>query len=161
MTFIALVIGLLLAVADQVIKYFISVNLKPVGSVTVIDNILDLTYVENRGVAFGMFSGMRWIFIALTVLLVCAIIFYMFKKKPQSKLFYVCTALIVGGGIGNLIDRIFYGYVIDYISLSFFQPVCNFADYCITIGTVLLVIYVLFFTNEFNKQKKVKASSDE
>lgn len=161
MTFIALVIGLLLAVADQVIKYFISVNLKPVGSVTVIDNILDLTYVENRGVAFGMFSGMRWIFIALTVLLICAIIFYMFKKKPQSKLFYVCTALIVGGGIGNLIDRIFYGYVIDYISLSFFQPVCNFADYCITIGTVLLVIYVLFFTNEFNKQKKVKASSDE
>lgn len=161
MTFVAIAIGLILAVADQVIKYFVSVNLKPVGSVTVIDNILDFTYVENRGVAFGMFSGMRWIFIVLTVLLICLIIFYMFKKKPQSKLFYVCTALIVGGGIGNLIDRIFYGYVIDYISLSFFEPVCNFADYCITVGTVLLVVYVLFFTNETKKQNKVKVSSNE
>ncbi|MCH5296499.1 MAG: signal peptidase II [Ruminococcus sp.] len=161
MIFLALAIGLFIAAADQVIKYFISTNLKPVGSVTVIDNILDFTYVENRGVAFGMFSGMRWIFIVLTALLICAIVIYMFKKKPQSKLFYVCVALIVGGGIGNLIDRIFYGYVIDYISLSFFQPVCNFADYCITVGTFLLVIYVLFFAKGFNEQKKVKASGDE
>lgn len=161
MTFVAIAIGLLLAVLDQVIKYFVSADLKPMGSVTVIDNILNFTYVENRGVAFGMFSGMRWVFIALTALLICAIIIYMFKRKPQSKLFYVCVALIIGGGIGNLIDRIFYGYVIDYISLSFFSPVCNFADYCITIGTALLVIYVLFFSKEFNEQKKVKAKKDE
>lgn len=161
MTFVAIAIGLLLAVLDQVIKYFVSADLKPMGSVTIIDNILNFTYVENRGVAFGMFSGMRWVFIALTALLICAIIIYMFKRKPQSKLFYVCVALIIGGGIGNLIDRIFYGYVIDYISLSFFSPVCNFADYCITIGTALLVIYVLFFSKEFNEQKKVKAKKDE
>ncbi len=149
MTFIALAIGLVLAVADQVIKYFITVDLKPIGSVTVINNIL------------GMFSGMRWIFIVLTALLICAIIIYMFRKKPKCKLFYACVALIVGGGIGNLIDRIFYGYVIDYISLSFFDPVCNFADYCITVGTVLLVIYVLFFSKDLNEQKKVKASGNE
>lgn len=161
MIFITLVVGVLLAALDQVIKYFISINLKPIGSVTVIDNILNFTYVENRGVAFGMFSGMRWIFIALTTILICAIVIYMFKKKPQSKLFYVCVALIVGGGIGNLIDRIFYGYVIDYISLSFFKPVCNFADYCITIGTVLLVVYLLFISKEFKEQKKVKASENE
>ena len=161
MTFVAIAIGLLIAVLDQVIKYFVSADLKPIGSVTVIDNVLNFTYVENRGVAFGMFSGMRWVFIALTALLICAIIIYMFKRKPQSKLFYVCVALIIGGGIGNLIDRIFYGYVIDYISLSFFSPICNFADYCITIGTVLLVIYVLFFSKEFNEQKKVKAKKDE
>lgn len=161
MIFITLAVGVLLAALDQVIKYFISINLKPMGSVTIIDNILDFTYVENRGVAFGMFSGMRWIFIALTTILICAIVIYMFKKKPQSKLFYVCVALIVGGGIGNLIDRIFYGYVIDYISLSFFKPVCNFADYCITIGTVLLVVYLLFISKEFKEQKKVKASENE
>lgn len=161
MIFITLTVGVLLAALDQVIKYFISINLKPIGSVTVIDNILNFTYVENRGVAFGMFSGMRWIFIALTTILICAIVIYMFKKKPQSKLFYVCVSLIVGGGIGNLIDRIFYGYVIDYISLSFFKPVCNFADYCITIGTVLLVVYLLFISKEFKEQKKVKASENE
>lgn len=161
MIFITLAVGVLLAALDQVIKYFISINLKPIGSVTVIDNILNFTYVENRGVAFGMFTGMRWIFIALTTIMICAIVIYMFKKKPQSKLFYVCVALIVGGGIGNLIDRIFYGYVIDYISLSFFKPVCNFADYCITIGTVLLVVYLLFISKEFKEQKKVKASENE
>lgn len=161
MTFIALAVGLLLAVADQVIKYFISVDLKPVGSVTIIDNVLDFTYVENKGVAFGMFSGMRWIFIILTALLICAIIFYMFKKKPRSKLFYTSVALIIGGGVGNLIDRIFYGYVIDYISLSFFNPICNFADYCITVGTILLVIYILFFSKDISGQKKVKASENE
>lgn len=161
MAYITLAIGLILAALDQVIKYFISINLKPIGSVTIIDNILDFTYAENSGVAFGMFSGMRWIFIALTAILICAIVVYMFKKKPESKLFYACVALIVGGGIGNLIDRVFFGYVIDYISLSFFKPVCNFADYCITAGTVLLVIYVLFFSKEIKEQKKVKASKDE
>ena len=65
------------------------------------------------------------------------------------------AGLIIGGGIGNLIDRIFYGYVIDYISLSFFPPVCNFADYAITIGTILLIIYVLFFSNTFDNSEKV------
>ena len=63
-------------------------------------------------------------------------------------------AVIIGGGIGNLIDRIFYGYVIDYISLSFFPPVCNFADYCITVGTVLLMVYVLFFSEVGKKELK-------
>lgn len=158
MPVIALIIGVLIVAVDQIIKYFVSVNLQPIGSVSVIDNLFSLTYVENKGVAFGMFSGMRWIFIAFTVVLIGIIVFYMFKKKPQSKLFYVCTALIIGGGIGNLIDRFFYGYVIDYLSVSFFPPVCNFADYCITIGTVLLIVYLLFFTGE--NKRKVKAEND-
>lgn len=156
MPFIALIIGLVVAGADQLIKYFVSTNLKPVGSVDVINNVFSLTYVENRGVAFGMFENMRWIFIALTSALIIAIIIYMFSKKPTSKLFYVCAALIIGGGIGNLIDRIFYGYVIDYLSLSFFPPVCNFADYCITIGTIILMIYVLFFTNTLKNDKRIE-----
>ena len=75
----------------------------------------------------------------------------------QCKFFYICSALIVGGGIGNLIDRIFYGYVIDYLSLSFFPPVCNFADYCITAGTVMLIIYVMFFA----ESKKADANKPE
>jgi signal peptidase II len=156
MPFIALVIGALLVIADQVIKYFVSLYLQPVGSVSVIDNIFSLTYVENRGVAFGMFANMRWIFVVLTILVIIAIIFLMFKKRPDSKLFYTSAALIIGGGIGNLIDRVLYGYVIDYLSLSFFPPVCNFADYCITIGTILLVIYVLFFSSSTKDNKKVK-----
>lgn len=154
MPYIAFAIGVALAAIDQVIKFFVNANLKEVGSVSVIDNLLSFTYVENNGVAFGSFAGNRWIFVVLTTALIAAILIYMFKKKPQSKLFYASVALIVGGGIGNFIDRVLYGYVIDYISLSFFPPVCNFADYCITVGTVLLMIYVLFFTSTGKKDLK-------
>lgn len=154
MPYIAVAIGVALAAIDQVIKFFVNANLKEVGSVSVIDNLLSFTYVENNGVAFGSFAGNRWMFVVLTTALIAAILIYMFKKKPQSKLFYASVALIVGGGIGNFIDRVLYGYVIDYISLSFFPPVCNFADYCITVGTVLLMIYVLFFTSTGKKDLK-------
>lgn len=154
MPFIALAIGLLIVIIDQAIKYFIATGLKPVGELSVIDGLFKLVYTENRGVAFGMFQNMRWIFVAVTSILLFAIIFYMFRKRPSGKLFYVSAGLIIGGGIGNLIDRIVLGYVIDYLSLSFFSPVCNFADYCITIGVILLVIYVLFFTDTFKSKKE-------
>ena len=160
MPFISLIVGAVLVIIDQIIKYFVSAYLQPVGSVSVIDNIFSLTYVENKGVAFGMFSDMRWIFVVLTSILLVIIIFYMFKKRPKGKFFYVCAALIIGGGIGNLIDRIFYGYVIDYLSLSYFPPVCNFADYCITAGTIMLVIYLLFFSDILDSSKKAKIKND-
>ena len=160
MPFFSLIVGAVLVVIDQVIKYFVSAYLQPVGSVSVIDNLFSLTYVENKGVAFGMFSDMRWVFVALTSVLLAFIIFYMFKKRPKGKFFYICAALIIGGGIGNLIDRIFYGYVIDYLSLSFFPPVCNFADYCITAGTIMLVIYLLFFSDVLDSSKKAKIKND-
>lgn len=160
MPFISLIVGAILVIIDQIIKYFVSVYLQPVGSVSVIDNLFSLTYVENKGVAFGMFSDMRWVFIALTSVLLAIIIFYMFRKRPKGKFFYICAALIIGGGIGNLIDRIFYGYVIDYLSLSFFPPVCNFADYCITAGTIMLVIYLLFFSDVLDSSKKAKIKND-
>lgn len=160
MPFISLIVGAVLVIIDQIIKYFVSAYLQPVGSVSVIDNLFSLTYVENKGVAFGMFSDMRWIFVALTAIMLAIIIFYMFKKRPKGKFFYICAALIIGGGVGNLIDRIFYGYVIDYLSLSFFPPVCNFADYCITAGTIMLVIYLLFFSDILDNSKKAKIKND-
>ena len=154
MPFLALAIGIAIAAADQIIKYFIVTDLKPVGTVNVIGDVFKLTYVENRGVAFGMFQNMQWLFIALTVIMIGAIIFYMSKKRPDSIFFYITSAMIIGGGIGNLIDRIRLNYVIDYLSLSFFPPVCNFADYCITIGVILLAVYLLFFSDTFNKNKE-------
>ena len=156
MPVIALIIGVLLAATDQIIKYFVLTYLQPVGSVTAIDGLLDFTYVENRGVAFGMFSDMRWFFVAVTAVLIAIIIYIMFKKKPSGKMFYISAALI----IGNMIDRIFYGFVVDYISVSFFPPVCNFADYCITVGTLLLIAYVLFFSNVMKSEKKVNKSNE-
>lgn len=159
MLIITLAISVFLVIADQIIKLFVVNYLQPVGSVTVIDNILKLTYVENRGVAFGMFSDMRWFFIIVTSLMIFLIIFFIVRKKPKDKIVYFCSALIVGGGIGNLIDRIFYGYVIDYLSLSFFPPVCNFADYCITAGVILFSVYILFFSDAFKDKPKEKVES--
>lgn len=154
MPYIALAIGIVLAVIDQVIKYLVVANIDENQVVPVITNVLNFTHIHNEGVAFGMFDGMRWIFVALTLVLLVAIIGIMFKKRPNGKMFYVSVALIVGGGIGNLIDRVFFGYVIDYISLSFFPPICNFADYCITFGTALLMIYILFFSEYFKKEEE-------
>ena len=160
MPFIALAIAAGVVAIDQIIKFFITNFLKPVGSVNVLGDVLKLTYVENRGVAFGMFDNMRWVFVALTTVRIAALIFYMFKKRRYDRFFCICTGFIIGGGVGNLIDRIAYGYVVDYISLSFFPPVCNFADYCITIAVVVLAVYILFLAKKDKGEKKLEAKND-
>ncbi len=153
MPFVALIIAAVVVAADQIIKFFVVSNLKPVGTITVIDGVFNLTYVENKGVAFGLFKDMRWFFVVVTLIFIAAIVFYMLKQRPEGKLFYVLAGLIIGGGVGNLIDRILYGYVVDYLSLSFFPPVCNFADYCISAGVIILAVYVLFKSAVKEKNK--------
>lgn len=156
MAIVYLLLALVIAGADQLIKHFVLENLVNAGRVTAIPHILDLIYVENRGVAFGMFSNMRWLFVVITSIVIIAFIVMLFKGGYKSKLFSISCALIVGGGIGNLIDRLMYGFVVDYLQLSFFSPVCNFADYCITVGTVLLVIYLLFYSDLSKDNSKEK-----
>lgn len=159
MTFI---IASLSIVVDQVIKIFVINNLQPIKSVTVIDNLLTFTYVENKGMAFGMLANQRWIFIALTSIVILALVIAVFKLKNQSRLFYISAALLIGGGIGNLIDRILYGYVVDYIALSFFPPVCNFADYCVTAGVIIFLVYLFFFTDflKSDKEKRIDKNAN-
>ncbi|MBQ9461153.1 MAG: signal peptidase II [Clostridia bacterium] len=160
---IVLAAAAVLVVIDQIIKYFIVQGLAPNGSMSVIDGLFSLTYVENRGVAFGMFQNHVWIFAVITSLLIGVFIWLIIKKKFTGKLFCISAALMIGGGIGNLIDRIFRGFVVDYLSLSFFPPVCNFADYCITIGAVLLVIVLLFKSSKESpaEEKNNNADSSE
>ena len=153
MPYIILGLAALVALIDQIIKYFVITNLKPIGSVEVIPGLFDLTYVENRGAAFGMLEDARWVFIIFTVITTLALIYLVLSRKFTSKWFSVSAVLIIGGGIGNLIDRIFLGYVIDYLSVSFFPPVCNFADYCITVGVILLAIFILFVYKTDSKAK--------
>lgn len=159
MTFI---IAALSIAVDQLIKIFVINNLQPIKSVTVIDNLLTFTYVENKGMAFGMLANQRWIFITLTSIVILALVIAVFKLKNQSRLFYISAALLIGGGIGNLIDRILYGYVIDYIALSFFPPVCNFADYCVTAGVIIFLVYLFFFTDflKSDKEKRIDKNAD-
>lgn len=158
MVALSLAIAGLVVIIDQVIKYFVAMYLPQAGVVTAIPHLLDLNYVENHGVAFGMFENMRWIFVALTSVIIVILLYIIIFKKIKSKMFLISSALIIGGGIGNLIDRVLYGYVIDYLQLSFFSPVCNFADYAVTVGTVLLVIYLLFMSDSSKKENKVEHS---
>ena len=156
--YIAIII--LVPVTAQIIRAVVVSSVMPVGSVDVIPGLFSLTYSENRGVAFGLFQN-GTLFFAITtaiVIIICAIL--LFKNYKKSKLFSVALSLIIGGGLGNLFERIFHGFVVDYLSLSFFPPICNFADYCITAGTVCLVVYLLFFS-DFLKSDKAKEKKDE
>ena len=159
MLLLVILFSFLIAFLDQLFKYLVEIFLKPVGTVEIIPNLFSLTYVENRGAAFGIMSDMRWIFIVFSIIVIIALLVIVFRYKVKNKLFLTAVVLLIGGGIGNLIDRILYGFVIDYLSLSFFPPVCNFADYCITAGTVLLLIYLLFYSKFFKSDKK--ATEDE
>ena len=145
-----------MVLSDQLIKIAVVQFLKPVGRVTAIPGLLDLVYVENTGAAFGMFANQRWVFIVLTIVFVIALIVALFRLKITNKLYFTAMFLILGGAVGNLIDRIFNGFVVDYLQLSFFPPVCNLADYCVVIGVVLMLIYILFFTDFFDGEKKRK-----
>ncbi len=153
MPFIVLGLSFLVVIIDYVIKLIVINNLKPISSIEVIPGFFSLTYVENKGAAFGMLSNARWVFILFTILVIVFLIIFLFKKKPTSKLLNLALVLIIGGGFGNLIDRIFYGYVVDYLSVKFFPPVCNFADYCVTVGAFILVVYLLFFSDYLKKEK--------
>jgi len=149
------IIAVLIIAGDQLLKFLVVNTLKTGDPVTVLGGLVKFLYCENKGMAFGMLQNQRWIFIVFTLIVLVAVVAYMFKAKPKSKFLLVTLGFILGGGIGNLIDRIFLGYVVDYIQLSFFSPICNFADYCITAGTVMLVIYILFFT-QANEAKRIK-----
>lgn len=153
------IIALLLAAAavaiDQVIKMLVTANLMPVGRITVINGFLDLFYLENRGAAFGMFQNQKWFFIAVTLAISIVIIIALFKYENHEFFSYTASILIVGGGIGNLIDRVLHGYVVDYLSISFFPPIFNFADCCVTVGTVFLLIHILLFVDKDGKSERV------
>ena len=158
MPYIAVFLSFVAAAAgiavDQVLKAAVVEQLKPLGRLELIPGFFQLTYVENRGAAFGILANYQWLFIAVTavvcLLIVAALIFY----RGHTALTRTALTLILAGGIGNMIDRLRYQYVVDYIHFKFFPPVFNFADICVTVGCALLVIYLLFFADDRGRPKQ-------
>ncbi len=147
------VFTIILIAIDQISKYYTTTMLKPIGSVTVINNFFDLTYVENRGAAFGILQNSRWVFIVVTFIAIAALIVYKFKYKPKGYVINTSLCLILSGAIGNMIDRLFRGYVIDMLEVTFINyPVFNIADCLVVVGTILLGIYILFIYKEPKKE---------
>ncbi len=151
---LALIIAALVVIIDQVSKYLIVAF--EVDNTVVIPGLLNFVYSENDGMAWGLGSGFAWVFVIVTIVVSALMIILITKDDFKSKLYLVAAGLIVGGGIGNMIDRIVKGYVVDFLSLSFFPPICNLADYAITAGTICLVIFIIFFYG-----KKKSSPSDK
>lgn len=156
-TIASLLCAALIVFIDQISKQLIVEKLRVEGnSVTVIDGLLDFTLSYNDGMAFGLGSSVfRWVFVGIMVVVGGFLVYLMFKPKYQNILFMSASSLIIGGGIGNAIDRVLNGYVVDFLALSFFPPICNIADYAITVGTVLLLIYVIFVYGKEDKKELI------
>lgn len=139
---------LLLILIDQISKIKIKALLENRGSIPIIDGFFNLTYVENKGAAFGLFQDKQIVFVMVAVIVVILGLGYIHKAKI-TKMAKFSIALIIAGAVGNVIDRLRIGYVIDFFDFKFIWTyVFNFADILVVVGTVILAVYMLFFDRE-------------
>lgn len=152
---ITLSIVVLLVVVDQVIKYFVDTMLKPVESKLLIPNILQLRYLENDGAMMGFMNGKTELMTVLSIVCFVFVAVLVFSGKVTNKVDFVSLVMICAGGIGNIIDRLFRGFVIDYIEVLFVDfYVFNFADCLITVSAFLLLFNQIYLIYKEHEQKK-------
>jgi signal peptidase II len=162
---LAVVIIAALVGIDQLIKLWAVQTLKPVGEMEFLRignvDILHLTYLENTGSAFGSFAGQRLLLLIVTLLGVAVCTYLLVRRSRNQPLLYWSLLLIIGGALGNMADRIFRGgAVVDYLDIQLFRfAIFNFADSCVTVGTALLFVYILFFMDR--KPKQVPSSGEQ
>lgn len=139
--------------ADQITKYLTVANIALYEDVPFLPGLLQLTYVQNTGAAFSSFEGQQWLF-ALIFIVLTGLIFWEYFKKPMGFTTFErwCIAAIYGGGLGNMIDRVRLGYVVDMIETTFMEfPVFNVADCFITCGCIAMMVHLVLFNKEFWK----------
>ena len=143
----------LIVVMDQITKVLVRTKIPYGGEVRLLPGVVGLTWVENAGAAFSMFAGMRWLFLVLVVVFLAVIGVLIWKKVITKTPEPWCLAAICGGAVGNAIDRAARGTVTDMIEPLFIDfAVFNVADSFITCGTIILVVYMLFFDREKSKK---------
>ena len=145
--------------ADQIVKYLVVAGIELHTQVPVIDGLFHLTYLQNDGAAFSMLKGQQWLFALMFAVLTVAVVWEFWKKKmPFTTVDRWCIACIWAGGLGNMIDRVRLGYVVDMIEVEFMNfPVFNVADCFITCGCFALLISLVFFNRKFWKDEKKNA----
>ncbi|MEK6983541.1 MAG: signal peptidase II [Nanoarchaeota archaeon] len=129
----------LIVLLDQFTKFFIKQNLQLNQSIPIINNIFHLTYVTNTGSAFGLFKGFNAIFTAFSLIVIITIFYYLKRINKNEKILQFSVGLLLGGTLGNLIDRIIHGAVIDFLDFRVW-PVFNVADSAVTISIAILII---------------------
>lgn len=162
-SYIALIVSALLIGIDQVIKVIVQSNLALNETIPFIPGFLSFTYVENTGAAFNSFDGQRWFLIGLTSLAVLFMLYLLVFKKLKNNVVVWHVAVILAGGLGNLIDRIFRGgSVIDYVEFKFINfAIFNFADCMVVLGVISLLIYLLFFDKSDLFHRKDQHSAEK
>ena len=138
---------ILIIVLDKLIKYLIVNNMFLGESIHVIPHLLHLTYILNPGAAFGILENQRFFFILIAVILIFAIVYFYSKIIKLNKLFQLGIAMLFSGAIGNMIDRIFIGKVVDYIDFRIW-PIFNLADIAIVCGCIIIIYELLFITDK-------------
>lgn len=137
---------ILFVLIDRFTKYLAVKYLMPIGSAKVLDGIFNLTYVENTGIAFGLLKGMNYIVVPVSLVIVGVCAYLLFRTVRQGKkLMPLALNLIISGAVGNIIDKLSYGFVVDFLEFGFIDfPVFNVADVFVCIGAVLLALIILF-----------------
>ena len=166
MLLISLLIVLACVALDQATKWGVLLNMELGESIPLIKNVFHFTYIRNPGASFGSFSDSRWVFMVISTVMIVGMIFYLVKYRPKKKLIYIPTAMIIGGGIGNMIDRLFYGEsfgngtVVDFLDFCAFPNlwywIFNVADSFVCVGAAILFVYLFvdIIKDEKNKAKQ-------
>lgn len=137
-------IVVMIAGLDQMVKWIIINQVDLFEKIPVIPGIFDITHIRNDGAAYSMFSSMPILLIAMpSIVMIAGLVYLALAKRENQALLMVAIAMVIGGGLGNLIDRIKNGYVVDYLDIQII-PIFNLADICICVGCGLLFIYLIF-----------------
>ncbi|MBG9983685.1 signal peptidase II [Aerococcaceae bacterium DSM 111022] len=146
---VTILTGIFLLFCDQFLKIYIHNQFQPNETKAIIDNVLNFTYIRNDGAGWGILSGQRTFFIVITLIIIVILIRIIIKNKEKSWTQLIWLGMILSGAIGNLIDRIILGYVVDMFHLTFIDfPVFNIADMALTVGIVGLMIVTIITPEE-------------
>lgn len=149
-----------MAAVDQAVKAWAAVNLAPVGSMPLIPGVIELRFYLNDGAAFSILEGRQTFLVAFTSIALVAVAWYLLFKKPASRLEYAGWLLVLGGGVGNLIDRVQNGAVVDYFNLLFMDfAIFNLADVLVCTGIGLLVLAFLLELRAERRKKQTQAAA--
>ena len=148
-----------LTAIDQIIKFFVERDLRPIREMSFIDGFIGWHYVRNTGAAFGSFSNSTVLLSVFTAVLLLGGIAALLMGKIKDKFYSVCAVIVIAGGLGNLIDRIFRGFVVDYIEVQFMDfAVFNFADILVTCGAFMIMGYTVY---DLIRERKLKKAGDD
>ena len=155
------VLSLAILALDQWVKYWITVNLPLGESMPLLPGFMQLRTVHNFGAAWSSFSGMRWLLVAVTSVIVLAVAYVLVRRIVRYPLGVAACFLILSGGLGNIIDRVRLGYVVDMFDFQFMNyPVFNVADIAVVCGAVLAAVYYLWFYEKYDKKDRQDGDTD-